>query len=60
MQPTAALTMAEDLTQIAHLLDQTLSPDAIAVPAATDALDRLSLTPHFPFYLLSISTGNLI
>ncbi|TKY54298.1 intracellular protein transport [Spatholobus suberectus] len=49
--------MAEELTQIGHLLNQTLSPDATAVRAATDALDRLSLTPHFPFYLLSISTG---
>ncbi|KAJ1403033.1 Importin-beta, N-terminal domain [Sesbania bispinosa] len=48
--------MAE-VTHIAHLLNQTLSPDANAVRAATDALDRLSLTPHFPFYLLSISTG---
>ncbi|MED6120292.1 hypothetical protein PIB30_019443 [Stylosanthes scabra] len=47
--------MAE-LTQIAELLNQTLSPDANAVRAATDALDRLSLTSHFPFYLLSIST----
>ncbi|XP_020226880.1 importin beta-like SAD2 [Cajanus cajan] len=49
--------MAEDLAQIAHLLDQTLNHDAAAVRSATDVLDRLSLTPHFPFYLLSISTG---
>ncbi|XP_027330151.1 importin beta-like SAD2 isoform X2 [Abrus precatorius] len=49
--------MAEEVTQIGHLLNQTLSPVADAVRAATDALDRLSLTPHFPFYLLSISTG---
>ncbi|KAK7388057.1 hypothetical protein VNO78_22860 [Psophocarpus tetragonolobus] len=49
--------MADDLTQIVHFLNQTLSPDATAVRAATDALDRLSVTPHFPFYLLSISTG---
>ncbi|RYR20510.1 hypothetical protein Ahy_B03g065670 isoform B [Arachis hypogaea] len=47
--------MAE-LTQIADLLNQTLSPDANAVRAATDALDRLCLTSNFPFYLLSIST----
>ena len=52
--------MAEDLTHIAQLLDQTLSPDATAVRTATAALDLISLTPHFPFYLLSISTGNLI
>ncbi|RZC04328.1 Importin beta-like SAD2-like isoform B [Glycine soja] len=49
--------MAEDLTHIAQLLDQTLSPDATAVRTATAALDLISLTPHFPFYLLSISTG---
>ncbi|KAL2338903.1 hypothetical protein Fmac_013349 [Flemingia macrophylla] len=49
--------MAEDLTQISHLLNQTLSHDAAAVRAATEVLDRLSLTPHFPFFLLSISTG---
>ena len=47
----------EDLTQIGNLLNQTFSPDASAVRAATDILDRLSLTPNFPFYLLSISTG---
>ena len=47
-------------TQIAELLNQTLSSDANAVRAATDALDRLSLTPYFPFHLLSISTRNSI
>ncbi|CAK8563851.1 unnamed protein product [Lathyrus sativus] len=46
-----------DVALIAHLLSQTLSPDAAAVRAATDELDRLSPTPHFPFHLLSISTG---
>ncbi|RDX78950.1 Importin beta-like SAD2-like protein [Mucuna pruriens] len=49
--------MTEELTQIGRLLSNTLSPDATAVRTATDALDRLSLTPHFPFYLLSISTS---
>ncbi|XP_057416907.1 importin beta-like SAD2 homolog isoform X2 [Lotus japonicus] len=48
--------MAE-LAHIAHLLNQTLSPDATTVRAATAALDHLSLTPHFPFHLLSISAG---
>ncbi|KAL9325705.1 hypothetical protein ACSQ67_006350 [Phaseolus vulgaris] len=55
--PSAALTMAEDLTQIAHLLYSTLSPDVAAVRAATDLLDRLSVNPHFPFHLLTLSTG---
>ncbi|CAJ2650143.1 importin beta-like SAD2 homolog [Trifolium pratense] len=50
------IDMAE-VTLIAHLLNQTLSPDATAVRSATDELNRLSLTPHFPFHLLSISTG---
>jgi len=49
--------MAEDLTQIAHLLNSTLSPDADAVRAATDLLDRLSVNPQFPFHLLTLSTG---
>ncbi|KAK7348003.1 hypothetical protein VNO80_22551 [Phaseolus coccineus] len=49
--------MAEDLTQIAHLLNSTLSPDAAAVRAATYLLDRLSINPHFPFHLLTLSTG---
>ncbi|XP_019464240.1 PREDICTED: importin beta-like SAD2 homolog isoform X1 [Lupinus angustifolius] len=50
--------MAEQLTlsQIAHLLNQTLSHDITTVRDATDSLDRFSLTPLFPFYLLSIST----
>ncbi|XP_004508096.1 uncharacterized protein [Cicer arietinum] len=46
-----------DLTQIAHLLNQTISPDATAVHTSTYELDRLSLTHRFPFHLLSISTG---
>ncbi|KAK7264768.1 hypothetical protein RJT34_32378 [Clitoria ternatea] len=58
LRGVAATAMAEEeLTRIAHLLNQTLSPDAGAVRAATDALDGLSLSPHFPFYLLSLSTG---
>ncbi|KAK2358448.1 ARM repeat superfamily protein [Trifolium repens] len=48
--------MAE-VTLIAHLLNQTLSPDATAVRSASDELDHLSLAPHFPFHLLIISTG---
>ncbi|KAJ7955304.1 Importin beta-like SAD2-like protein [Quillaja saponaria] len=47
----------EDLTQIAQLLSSTLSPDGNVVHAATAALDRLSLIPHFPFSLLSLATG---
>ncbi|KAF7145239.1 hypothetical protein RHSIM_Rhsim04G0246500 [Rhododendron simsii] len=43
--------------QIAQMLSQTLSPDGTVVRTATDALDRLSLLPSFPFSLLSISTG---
>ncbi|XP_047169798.1 importin beta-like SAD2 isoform X1 [Vigna umbellata] len=49
--------MAEDLTQIAHLLNSTLSPDAAAVRAATDLLDRFSVNPQFPFQLLILSAG---
>jgi len=49
--------MAE-ITLIAHLLNQTLSPDATAVHTSTAELDRLSVAPHFPFHLLSISVGN--
>ncbi|KAI8561936.1 hypothetical protein RHMOL_Rhmol04G0380500 [Rhododendron molle] len=44
--------------QIAQLLSQTLSPVGTVVRTATDALDRLSLLPPFPFSLLSISTGS--
>ncbi|KAL6990169.1 hypothetical protein U1Q18_015916 [Sarracenia purpurea var. burkii] len=44
--------------QIAQLLSQTLSTDGNVVRSATDALDRLSLLPTFPFSLLSISTGS--
>lgn len=44
--------------QIAELLLQTLSPDGAAVAAATDALERVSLIPNFPFSLLSLSTGS--
>nr|GMD89242.1 importin beta-like SAD2 homolog isoform X1 [Ipomoea batatas] len=42
--------------QIAQLLNQTLSSDGNVVNLATDALDRLSMLPDFPFYLLSIAT----
>ncbi|TYI92538.1 hypothetical protein E1A91_D02G077100v1 [Gossypium mustelinum] len=46
-----------DLTQIAQLLDQTLSPDGHVVRTSTEALDRLSSLPQFPFALLSIAAG---
>ncbi|KAJ4831317.1 hypothetical protein Tsubulata_044640, partial [Turnera subulata] len=47
-----------EVAQIARLLsDTTLSSDGVAVQAATQALDRLSLLPQFPFSLLSISSG---
>ncbi|XP_022760758.1 importin beta-like SAD2 isoform X2 [Durio zibethinus] len=45
-----------DVTQIAQLLNQTLSPDGNVVRTSTEALDRLSSLPHFPFALLSIAT----
>ncbi|XWS53459.1 hypothetical protein CRYUN_Cryun10bG0003300 [Craigia yunnanensis] len=46
-----------DVTQIAQLLNQTLSPDGNVVRTSTEALDRLSSLPHFPFALLSIAAG---
>ncbi|KAH9766422.1 Importin N-terminal domain-containing protein [Citrus sinensis] len=46
-----------DINQVAQLLNDTLSPDVNAVRTATDALDRLSLLPHFPFCLLYIASG---
>lgn len=48
----------EVAAQIAQLLNETLSHDCSAVRTATEALDRLSQLPQFPYYLLSISTGN--
>ncbi|GMH18258.1 hypothetical protein Nepgr_020099 [Nepenthes gracilis] len=45
----------EDITQI---LNETLSPDADVVRNATGLLDRLSLSPDFPFSLLSITVGD--
>ncbi|BBG94282.1 ARM repeat superfamily protein [Prunus dulcis] len=47
----------EVAAQIAQLLNETLSHDCSAVRTATEALDRLSQLPQFPYYLLSISTG---
>ncbi|BFG14847.1 hypothetical protein CerSpe_011210 [Prunus speciosa] len=47
----------EVAAQIAQLLNETLSHDCSAVHTATEALDRLSQLPQFPYYLLSISTG---
>ncbi|XP_050239646.1 importin beta-like SAD2 homolog [Quercus robur] len=46
-----------EVAQIAPLLNQTLSPDSKAVRTASEALDRLSLRPEFPFSLLSIAAG---
>ncbi|XVE82344.1 hypothetical protein DITRI_Ditri15bG0140800 [Diplodiscus trichospermus] len=46
-----------DVTQIAQLLNQTLSPDGNVVRTSTEALDRLSSLPHFPFALLSVAAG---
>ncbi|KAH9684059.1 Importin N-terminal domain-containing protein [Citrus sinensis] len=46
-----------DINQVAQLLNDTLSLDVNAVRTATDALDRLSLLPHFPFCLLYIASG---
>ncbi|XP_030924098.1 importin beta-like SAD2 homolog isoform X1 [Quercus lobata] len=46
-----------EVAQIAPLLSQTLSPDSNAVRTASEALDRLSLRPEFPFSLLSIAAG---
>ncbi|XP_028786891.1 importin beta-like SAD2 homolog isoform X2 [Neltuma alba] len=47
----------EEATQIAQLLKQTLSSDDNAIRVATDSLDRLSVNPNFPFYLLTIASG---
>ena len=57
LRATPQISMAE-ITLIAHLLNQTLSPDATVVHTSTSELDRLSVAPHFPFHLLSISAGN--
>ncbi|KAF5464846.1 hypothetical protein F2P56_014895 [Juglans regia] len=46
-----------EVAQIAHLLSETLSPDGHVVRTASEALDRLSQLPGFPFSLLSIATG---
>ncbi|XP_024197726.1 importin beta-like SAD2 homolog isoform X2 [Rosa chinensis] len=47
----------EVAAQIGQLLNATVSPDSGAVHTATEALDRLSQLPDFPYYLLSISAG---
>ncbi|KAM3338224.1 importin beta-like SAD2 [Capsicum galapagoense] len=46
-----------EIHEIAQLLNQTLSPNGAIINASTDALDRLSTLPEFPFALLSIATG---
>ncbi|KAK7830282.1 hypothetical protein CFP56_028377 [Quercus suber] len=49
-----------EVAQIAPLLSQTLSPDSNAVRTASEALDRLSLRPEFPFSLLAIAADSLV
>ncbi|KAL9352190.1 hypothetical protein Peur_054870 [Populus x canadensis] len=49
--------MAMEVSLVAQLLNDTLSPDSTVVHTATESLDRFSHSPHFPFSLLSISTG---
>ncbi|XP_077240476.1 ARM repeat superfamily protein isoform X2 [Tasmannia lanceolata] len=44
-------------SEIAQLLNQTLSPDKTSVWSATEALDRFSHLPKFPLSLISIATG---
>ncbi|XP_057992891.1 uncharacterized protein LOC110632928 isoform X2 [Hevea brasiliensis] len=46
-----------DVCQIPQLLNDTLSSDVNVVHTATEALNRLSLLPHFPFSLLSVAAG---
>lgn len=50
--------MAMEVSLVAQLLNDTLSPDSTVVHTATESLDRFSHSPHFPFSLLSISTGS--
>ncbi|KAG7995708.1 hypothetical protein I3843_01G123200 [Carya illinoinensis] len=50
-------TTSMEVAQIAHLLSETLSPDGHVVRASSEALDRLSQLPDFPFSLLSIAAG---
>ncbi|KAJ6312263.1 hypothetical protein OIU77_013910 [Salix suchowensis] len=49
--------MAMEISLVAQLLNDTLNPDSTVVHTATESLDRLSHSPHFPFSLLSISSG---
>ncbi|XP_062143385.1 importin beta-like SAD2 homolog isoform X2 [Alnus glutinosa] len=46
-----------EVAQIAQLLSETLSPNSNVVRAASEALERLSVWPDFPFSLLSIAAG---
>ncbi|XP_050216139.1 importin beta-like SAD2 homolog isoform X2 [Mercurialis annua] len=43
--------------QIAQLINDSFNPDVNVVRTATEALDRLSLLPHFPYSLLSVASG---
>ena len=52
------MEVAAAKSQISQLLSETLSSDCAVIRAATEALDRLSLLPGFPFYLLTIAIGN--
>ncbi|KAK6930334.1 Importin-beta, N-terminal domain [Dillenia turbinata] len=46
-----------EISQIAHLLNNTLNPDGNVVHKSTESLDRLSLSsPNFAFSLLSLAT----
>ena len=44
-------------SQVAQLLNDTLSPGGEVRRSASDALDRLSLSPDFSFALISIAVG---
>ncbi|KAK9136588.1 hypothetical protein Sjap_007182 [Stephania japonica] len=49
--------MAALTPQIAQFLNSTLSPDGAVVGYATEALDRLSSHPDFPFSLIDLTIG---
>ncbi|KAL8151290.1 hypothetical protein V2J09_021098 [Rumex salicifolius] len=51
------LSSMADSKQIVHLLHHTLNADGNVVRSATELLDSLSLTPDFPFSLLTIVAG---
>lgn len=55
--PPKLVQQQMEVAQIAQLLSETLSPDSNVVRASSEALERLSLLPDFPFSLLSIVAG---